>query len=155
MKKAAAFIGVVLFAITILLPIVWVVLSSFKSGNQILTSPWGMPNQLHAELRSCLERGWLGSLFRQQPHHHRDHHRDPFADRGNGGFVSPVIHFGGRSCFSSLPEMMFPTSSSLSLVFLATKHSPVGHQDRPHPRLRGLFALVHHLCAHRVLPDAS
>ncbi len=49
MKKATAFIGVIVFAITILLPIGWVILSSFKSGNQILSTPWGMPTQFHTE----------------------------------------------------------------------------------------------------------
>ena len=44
MKKKAISLGLALFALTVVLPILWTVMSSFKTGAEIQGSPWSLPH---------------------------------------------------------------------------------------------------------------
>ncbi|MFC0599049.1 carbohydrate ABC transporter permease [Streptomyces palmae] len=48
----------VIWALMVTLPLLWAVMSSLKTDNEILTSPWGLPNSLHFENWS---RAWSKS----------------------------------------------------------------------------------------------
>jgi N-acetylglucosamine transport system permease protein len=61
------FLGKVLlwcFAISIIAPFIWVVLTSMKTGNEIFSSPWGLPRvpQWH-NFRNAWVEGEIGSNF--------------------------------------------------------------------------------------------
>lgn len=43
MKKALTSIGLLLFALSVVVPLLWVLLTSLKSGPEIFSSPWGLP----------------------------------------------------------------------------------------------------------------
>lgn len=43
MKAAATRLALILFALTILFPLVWVLISSLKTGSEIFSSPWQLP----------------------------------------------------------------------------------------------------------------
>ncbi|MFZ4506817.1 MAG: carbohydrate ABC transporter permease [Fimbriimonas sp.] len=43
MKRLASGLGLGLFALTILLPLVWMIATSLKTGPEIFGSPWGLP----------------------------------------------------------------------------------------------------------------
>lgn len=43
LKKLPMFLGLLLFALTILIPLLWVVVGSLKSNTQIFNDPWGLP----------------------------------------------------------------------------------------------------------------
>jgi N-acetylglucosamine transport system permease protein len=49
MKKLLANLGLALFTLTILGPIVWVLISSVKAGDRIVAQPWALPTSLHWE----------------------------------------------------------------------------------------------------------
>jgi len=49
MKKALAAGGMLLFALTVVVPLLWVLVGSFKSGEEIFSSPWGLPRSLKWE----------------------------------------------------------------------------------------------------------
>lgn len=49
MSRVLKAVGLSLFTATILLPFVWVLVSSLKEGSEILGSPWGAPSKLHWE----------------------------------------------------------------------------------------------------------
>ncbi len=42
-KRSLAAIGLVLFALSVVAPLLWVVVTSLKSGPEIFASPWGLP----------------------------------------------------------------------------------------------------------------
>lgn len=44
MKRVLTFLGLTLFGLTVLVPLVWVVLTSFKTSLEIFSSPWGLPH---------------------------------------------------------------------------------------------------------------
>lgn len=46
MKRVLTNLALFLFALGVIVPLVWVVLGSFKESNEIWTSTWGMPHQL-------------------------------------------------------------------------------------------------------------
>lgn len=46
MKRWTASLGMLLFAIAVVVPLIWVFVSSFKTGPEIFESPWGLPNSL-------------------------------------------------------------------------------------------------------------
>jgi N-acetylglucosamine transport system permease protein len=43
MKRLISNLGLALFALTILVPLIWVVVTSFKGNPEIFASPWGLP----------------------------------------------------------------------------------------------------------------
>jgi N-acetylglucosamine transport system permease protein len=43
MKRIATSIGLALFALTIVIPLLWVIVTSLKGNPEIFASPWGMP----------------------------------------------------------------------------------------------------------------
>ncbi len=43
MKRLLSTLGLLLFAATVVLPLLWVLLTSFKEGHEIFKSPWGLP----------------------------------------------------------------------------------------------------------------
>lgn len=49
MKRFGTTLGLLLFGVTIILPIVWVVMTSFKSGPEIFANPWALPKGLRTE----------------------------------------------------------------------------------------------------------
>lgn len=69
MRKALAKSGVWIFLITILLPILWVVVSSLKTGYEIVSSPWELPmvpqwiNYGHAWSEAGIGHTFLNSLL--------------------------------------------------------------------------------------------
>lgn len=69
MKRALGAIGLVLFGVSILLPLVWVVFSSLKTGPEVFSSPWGMPkspqwvNYSHAWQDAGIGRYFFNSLL--------------------------------------------------------------------------------------------
>ncbi len=44
MRKTLVAIGVVLFALSVILPLVWVLLTSIKPSHEVFASPWGLPS---------------------------------------------------------------------------------------------------------------
>ncbi|MEU4149383.1 carbohydrate ABC transporter permease [Streptomyces sp. NPDC026659] len=48
----------VIWAIMVVLPLAWAVMTSFKDDNSILTSPWSLPDRLHFDNWS---RAWTGA----------------------------------------------------------------------------------------------
>lgn len=64
MNKVLARIGVGLFVLTVLLPLAWVVLSSFKTTSGIISNPWGLPDGLHFEnYVSAWTKSKIGQFF--------------------------------------------------------------------------------------------
>lgn len=52
-----------LYALAVLIPLVWVVLSSFKRGDEIFESPWGLPQKLNwSNYSSAWQEGNLSTL---------------------------------------------------------------------------------------------
>ena len=49
MKKILISLFLTVFIVAVFLPLLWVVICSFKSGDRILGSPWELPTQLHWE----------------------------------------------------------------------------------------------------------
>lgn len=43
MKRGMAFLAMILFAIVVVVPLVWVLVSSFKNTQEIFASPWSLP----------------------------------------------------------------------------------------------------------------
>ncbi len=55
---------VVLFALTVLLPFFWVIYTSFKSGHEITSSPWGIPATLRWEnFSNAWQKASIGQYF--------------------------------------------------------------------------------------------
>jgi len=56
--------GLILFALTILVPLLWVVSSSLKTGNEIFASPWSLPAspQFHNYVSAWTDSG-IGKYF--------------------------------------------------------------------------------------------
>lgn len=69
MRGFATKIALVLFALTILLPLAWVLLSSLKSGHEIFSSPWQLPqspqwkNYAEAWSEAGIGRNFMNSLL--------------------------------------------------------------------------------------------
>lgn len=49
MKRLFTGIGLGLYALSVVVPLLWVLLSSFKSGEEIFRSPWAPPTSAHLE----------------------------------------------------------------------------------------------------------
>lgn len=45
MKRVLSSLGLAIFALSVILPLGWMVLTAFKSGPEIFASPWGLPSQ--------------------------------------------------------------------------------------------------------------
>ena len=43
MKRALIALGLIMFALLVVVPLLWVLLTSLKTGHEIFTSPWGLP----------------------------------------------------------------------------------------------------------------
>lgn len=69
MKKLAATIGLTLFALTVVVPLLWVLLTSLKTGDEIFRSPWAPPaspqwvNYAHAWDQAGIGRYFVNSLL--------------------------------------------------------------------------------------------
>lgn len=64
MKRAASAFGLLVFAATVVAPLLWVVITSFKSGPEIFASPWGLPAKLHfANYSHAWEEAGIGHYF--------------------------------------------------------------------------------------------
>ncbi len=48
-KRVFAAIGLTIFTLAVVVPLLWMVLTSLKSGPEIFASPWGMPGRIHWE----------------------------------------------------------------------------------------------------------
>ena len=46
LTRAAVWVGLVLLAIAVLYPLLWMVFSSFKDNSEVFASPWGLPGEL-------------------------------------------------------------------------------------------------------------
>jgi len=46
LKRLPGFVGMLLFVIAVVVPLIWVLVSSFKTGPEIFESPWGLPKNL-------------------------------------------------------------------------------------------------------------
>ena len=46
MKRLPSSLGMLLFALAVIIPLIWVLVSSFKTGPEIFASPWGLPKSL-------------------------------------------------------------------------------------------------------------
>jgi len=46
MRRLPASIGMLLFVVVVVVPLLWVLVSSFKTGPEIFASPWGLPKSL-------------------------------------------------------------------------------------------------------------
>ncbi len=56
--------GLTLFAITILVPLLWVVVSSLKTGNEIFANPWSLPaSPQFRNYTSAWQDGGIGKYF--------------------------------------------------------------------------------------------
>lgn len=47
MKRVLTWVGLATFTLTILVPILWVLVSSLKAGDRIVAEPWALPRQIH------------------------------------------------------------------------------------------------------------
>jgi N-acetylglucosamine transport system permease protein len=45
LKRLAASLGITLFGLTVVLPLLWVLVTSLKASSEIFSSPWGLPKQ--------------------------------------------------------------------------------------------------------------
>ncbi|MHB8635511.1 MAG: carbohydrate ABC transporter permease [Fimbriimonadaceae bacterium] len=64
MRRVLQSLGLALFTLTILLPIVWVLFSSLKSGAKIVASPWSLPSALHWEnYANAWKEGGIGDAL--------------------------------------------------------------------------------------------
>lgn len=62
--KALSTLGIVLFILTVLLPLLWVLLSSFKTTSGIIANPWGLPDSFHWQnYVSAWNKSKIGSYF--------------------------------------------------------------------------------------------
>ncbi len=48
-KSAATWAILIAFTLIVVVPLIWMILSSLKSGSEIFESPWGLPKALHFE----------------------------------------------------------------------------------------------------------
>ena len=48
-KKILTALVLTIFTLAVVIPLLWMVLTSFKSGPEIFASPWGFPGKLHLE----------------------------------------------------------------------------------------------------------
>jgi N-acetylglucosamine transport system permease protein len=48
-KKLLTALVLTVFTLAVVIPLLWMVLTSFKSGPEIFASPWGLPGKLHLE----------------------------------------------------------------------------------------------------------
>jgi N-acetylglucosamine transport system permease protein len=64
MKKALANIGLTVFALTIIGPIIWVLFSSIKPGDRIVAQPWSLPISAHmVNYANAWTEGGIGGNF--------------------------------------------------------------------------------------------
>jgi len=64
MKKALSTAGLALFALTVLVPLLWVLLTSLKTGDEIFRSPWGPPRSLQwINFAHAWQEGGIGRYF--------------------------------------------------------------------------------------------
>ncbi len=64
MKRLLVALLVGVFALTVVLPFLWVILNSFKQGHQILAAPWSLPEPFHAvNYANAWEKASIGRYF--------------------------------------------------------------------------------------------
>src|SRR5438270_5500872 len=64
MKRTAATAGILFFALTVIGPLVWVLLTSFKTGAEIFASPWSLPKSAHwANYANAWNEAGIGHYF--------------------------------------------------------------------------------------------
>jgi N-acetylglucosamine transport system permease protein len=69
LKKALVGLALALFALSVVLPLAWMVLTSLKSGPEIFSTPWGLPgtphfeNYAHAWQKAGIAHYFLNSLL--------------------------------------------------------------------------------------------
>jgi len=49
LKRSATYLFVGVFTLSVVLPLLWMTLTSFKSSSEIFASPWGLPSSPHLE----------------------------------------------------------------------------------------------------------
>lgn len=60
MKRWLAFLGMLVFGLIVVIPLLWVVTSSFKRGDELFASPWGLPESWGF---ANYTNAWTGSGF--------------------------------------------------------------------------------------------
>ena len=64
MKKVLTTLGLLLFAATVVLPLLWVCVTSLKQGHEIFKSPWGMPVSAQwVNYANAWNQGGIGRFF--------------------------------------------------------------------------------------------
>lgn len=64
MKRLFASFLILLFALTVVVPFLWVIMNSFKQGHQILAAPWDLPEPWHpANYENAWEKANIGRFF--------------------------------------------------------------------------------------------
>ena len=64
MKKSLNSIVLLIFALSVVVPLVWVVMTSFKTGPNILASPWSLPTSLEfVNYQNAWREAKIGELF--------------------------------------------------------------------------------------------
>ena len=113
------------WALMVIFPFLWMVMTSLKTDPEILFSPWNLPHSPQLEqFLPRLDRSPHRTLFRQ--HTHRDHPfacRDP-ADFAMAAYVLARFEFpGGRPFFYILfiAGMMFPVFLALVPLFFLVR----------------------------------
>jgi len=62
--RIATFIALTLFTLFVVLPIVWIFISAFKSSHQIVGSPWTLPDRMHWEnFGNAWKEAGIGNYF--------------------------------------------------------------------------------------------
>ncbi len=65
MKKVITGLGLILFAMTIIVPLLWVILTSLKSTPEIFRSPWGLPESPQwANYSNAWSKEGIGGSFK-------------------------------------------------------------------------------------------
>ncbi len=64
MKRLFTTVLILLFALTVLVPFLWVIMNSFKQGQQILAAPWDLPNPWNpVNYANAWEKANIGRYF--------------------------------------------------------------------------------------------
>ena len=69
-------LGLVILAIAVIYPLLWMVFSSFKDNSEVFNNPWGMPGELRWHNFAQAGKAGRGALLHQQRHRDLGLHRD-------------------------------------------------------------------------------
>lgn len=61
--KILVFLFFCLFAVAIILPLVWMLISSVKNNTEFLSSPWSLPDKIHWENYAYAVKYGVGQYF--------------------------------------------------------------------------------------------